>query len=149
MSFKRKRVVASGITAVLAAGGLAVAAPSAHAASQVSFCFVWAEDEHDGTNRGGKAYAREPVRLIQVVNGQKIRLRTARTDSAGCGVFRNTPTRGRLYVRAVTTVAYGSTQDSWAGRTRSTGPGDAKIHLGTALVKLRGSVCCAVSRPPG
>ena len=63
---------------------------------QVPFCFGWAEDEHDGTNRGGKAYPRETVPLTQVVNEKKIWLRTARTDSAGCGVFRNTPTRGRL-----------------------------------------------------
>ena len=61
---------------------------------RVLLCFGWAEDKHDGTNRGGKAYAREPVRLIQVVNGKRIRLRTARTDSAGCGVFRNTPRAG-------------------------------------------------------
>ena len=162
MAVHRTRVLASVLAAALTTAVAVVAAPSAHAASRVSYCFVWAQDTTDGAARlpksdrhkAGTAYAHEPVRLIQVVNDRKRVVRTGRTDSKGCGVFSGTPTRGRLFVRAVTTFSSGEPGggtfvDFWSGRTYSVGPGDGQHHLGTGLVKLRGSIGGGVSRDRG
>ena len=143
----RHRFVATAATAALVGGLAVVAAPFASAASGVSFCFLWAENGTDGVDRANKPYAGEPVRLIQVVDGRKKILRAGRTGSNGCGVFQNTPHQGRLFVRAVTSVAHGATGgsavDFYAGRTRTTGPGDHRADLGTGKVKLRGSISAA------
>lgn len=152
MPDRRQRVLAAAVTVVLTGGLSLVGVPSASAASSVSFCFRWSGTGSDGVQRSGKPYSGRPVYLIRVVDGHKKKVRTGRTDSRGCGVFRDTPERGRLFVRAATSVAHnatgGSAVDFWSGRTRSADPGDGHANLGTAKVTLRGSIS-AVSRDRG
>lgn len=113
----------------LCAGVAVVSAPAAHAASKVSYCFVW---------ENGKPYAGEPVILMQRLDGEKTKVRKDFSGADGCGVFRDTPTKGELWVRArAVTDEPPSYRYWWAGRTPETAErGRGHADLGTGKVRV-------------
>ena len=119
-----RRLAATVLAAAAITGGTAaVTAPSAQAASGVSFCFVWG---------GGTAYANQPVYLMNSA-GQSVR--AGKTNGSGCGVFTNTPTSSGMYVRAHTVLNEGSYHSVYAGNSRYAAPaGTGGANLGTGYV---------------
>lgn len=135
-----RRLLSGGLVAgLLATGAVAVSAPAAEAAFAVSYCFVWSDKT---------PYAKEPVFLMQVVDGRRSTLRKGRTDARGCGSFAGTPTDRRLFVRAETVIEKPASTFWWAGRTPETSDrGRGRADLGTGTVRVVKAISCASSDP--
>lgn len=151
--------VTSALAALALAGAAVAAAPSAHAASTVTFCFRWTEDRQPVPTAGppGGAYAKLPVVLMQTRDGKAVQLRKARTGADGCGAFAATPTDRPVWVRAAyvqdTESTDGGPRSSaryrWGGRTPQTaGASTGAADLGTGTVKLLRAISSAGPMAP-
>jgi hypothetical protein len=116
-------VVAAGVVCAGAVGALAVAVPSADAATSISFCFKWST---------GAPYAKEPVYQENYSTGAI--LATGKTAANGCATWA-TPSTTNIIVQAYVALQDGPGYALYSGYTGYYAtPGGGQASLGTGIV---------------
>jgi hypothetical protein len=123
--FRGRRAAAVLAAGALCTGAVAFAAPSAQAATSISFCFKWS---------GGAPYAKEPVYMRSLQSSGV--LATGKTAANGCATWA-TPSAANVYVQAYADLQDGPGYQIWNGYTQYyTATGAGQAALGTGIVSL-------------
>jgi len=124
--FRGGRIAAVLTAGALCTGGVAIAAaPSAQAATSISFCFKWST---------GAPYAKQPV-YLRSYSSTSI-LATGKTAANGCASWA-TPSNANVYVQAYVYLQDGPGYQIWNGYSQYyAAAGAGQVGLGTGIVSL-------------